>query len=189
MPTPRRVAVRVVAAAAAVAAGSLGSVVVVVGTGRESMRDPKEKGENAKEPVPDSRPGRTWSVSPDRASNSLMVESCPPLFRPGRLAHDKEMGDGDSRGEYHPPLAMTALIPRIPLINRHPLQHAHPFIFAPAYDVESVQAVFNGLNGVGWGGGRGARVWCRVGIGKRLLRLLLLLLWLELLGLLLLLLV
>lgn len=64
----------------AVAAGSLGSVVVGMG-GRESMRDPKEKGENAKEPVPDSRPGRTWSVSPDRASNSLMVESCPPLFR------------------------------------------------------------------------------------------------------------
>lgn len=71
-----------------VAAGSLGSLVASlgllvasVGMGRrESMRDPKEKGENAKEPVPDSRPGRTWSVSPDRASNSLMVESCPPLF-------------------------------------------------------------------------------------------------------------
>lgn len=71
-----------------VAAGSLGSLVASlgllvasVGMGRrESMRDPKENGENAKEPVPDSRPGRTWSVSPDRASNSLMVESCPPLF-------------------------------------------------------------------------------------------------------------
>lgn len=89
MPTPRRVADRVgvsasvpfsVAVAAAVAAGSVGSV-----SGRESMRDPKENGENAKEPVPDSRPGRTWSVSPDKASNSLMVESCPPLFVSGKM--------------------------------------------------------------------------------------------------------
>lgn len=63
-----------------VAAGSPGSVVVASVVERESMREPKENGENAKEPVPDSRPGRTWSVSPDRASNSLMVESCPPLF-------------------------------------------------------------------------------------------------------------
>lgn len=85
MPTPRRVADRVGVSAsvpfsvvaAAVAAGSV--------SGRESMRDPKENGENAKEPVPDSRPGRTWSVSPDRASNSLMVESCPPLFVSGEM--------------------------------------------------------------------------------------------------------
>lgn len=86
MPTPRRVADRVGVSASvpfsvvAAAAGSVGSV-----SGRESMRDPKENGENAKEPVPDSRPGRTWSVSPDRASNSLMVESCPPLFVSGKM--------------------------------------------------------------------------------------------------------
>lgn len=47
---------------------------------RESIKVFREKGENAKEPVPDSRPWRTWSVSPDRASNSLIVESWPPLF-------------------------------------------------------------------------------------------------------------
>lgn len=86
MPTPRRVADRVGVSASvpfsvvASAAGSVGSV-----SGRESMRDPKENGENAKEPVPDSRPGRTWSVSPDKASNSLMVESCPPLFVSGKM--------------------------------------------------------------------------------------------------------
>lgn len=56
-----------------------------------------------------------------------------------RLAHDKEdWGGGDSRGEYHPTLVLTRRV------ERHPLQHAHPFILAPAYDVESVQAVFDG---------------------------------------------
>lgn len=84
MPTPRRVADRVGVSASVpfsvVAVAAAGSV-----SGRESMRDPKENGENAKEPVPDSRPGRTWSVSPDKASNSLMVESCPPLFVSGKM--------------------------------------------------------------------------------------------------------
>ena len=73
LPTPRRSAV-----AAAVPFSAAG-VAVVVGK-REPTKLFKEKGENAKEPVPDSRPGRTWSVSPDRASNSLIVESWPPLF-------------------------------------------------------------------------------------------------------------
>lgn len=74
LPTPRRSAV-----AAAVPFSAAVVVVVVVGK-REPTKLFKEKGENAKEPVPDSRPGRTWSVSPDRASNSLIVESWPPLF-------------------------------------------------------------------------------------------------------------
>lgn len=73
LPTPRRSAV-----AAAVPFSA--AVVAVVAGKREPTKLFKEKGENAKEPVPDSRPGRTWSVSPDRASNSLIVESWPPLF-------------------------------------------------------------------------------------------------------------
>lgn len=107
---------------------------------RESIKVFREKGENAKEPVPDSRPWRTWSVSPDRASNSLIVESWPPLFFRTRISNGNHPKDKkkkerrqDARGEYHAALARL-----IPIINRHPLQHTHPFILAPAYDVESV---------------------------------------------------